>query len=109
MARANNGGWDFVKEGGTYQYKEDWLICIVKVVQDRSDDRWYRFSLEIVPHPGFPDALPDGAKGFACESVKDLDGFYSGMPQFYDMNSSDRAFSRTELQAAVNTKGAINQ
>lgn len=36
MARANNGGWDFIKVGQQYQYKEDGIIAIVTVLEDNS-------------------------------------------------------------------------
>jgi len=52
-------GWDFVKLGGFYQFREDNFIAKVKVIKDNSDEKYYNFRLEIQPHPGFPSTVPD--------------------------------------------------
>lgn len=79
MARANNGGWDFIKEGNSYQYKEDGWIAMVKVIKDNSDSECYRFDLEV------EEATQDyGLRTFDVMHNKDVDGYYSGMLQFYE-------------------------
>lgn len=81
MARANNGGWDFVTVGKSYQYKEDWFIAIVTVLEDRSDEKYYRFLLRI---DKATDMADDDRSEFVLEHVKNLDGYYSGMSQLYE-------------------------
>jgi hypothetical protein len=81
MARANNGGWDFVKVGKTYQYKEDSFIAIVKVLEDTSDDKNYRFKLQ-VEKATFEPPTEDGI--FEISHDKDPGGYWSGMLQFYE-------------------------
>jgi len=83
MSRAPNGGWDFVEVGKTYQYKEDWFIAMVKVLEDKSDNENYCFKLQIEKSshtPFFAD------KNGICEisHVKKMDGIYSGMIQLYE-------------------------
>jgi hypothetical protein len=78
MARANNGGWDFVKEGETYQYKEDGWIAMVTVVKDNSTDEHYAFDLRV------EKATEDwGLREFDIMNVKGDSGYYSGMLQIY--------------------------
>lgn len=78
MARAVNNGWDFVKVGGTYQYKEDmffnnWMYAIV----NNSDDKNYSFKLKVLKSTIKID------EEFEVMHTKD-DGVYNGMPQFYE-------------------------
>ena len=80
MARANNNGWDFVKVGESYQYKEDWFIADVHVLEDNSDDDYYKFKLRI-------DKSSMGFKSdpepFDISATKKLTGVYSGQLQLY--------------------------
>ena len=80
MARANNNGWDFVKVGGTYQYKEDAFIAWVTILEDNSDDEYYRFKLQV--EKSNYDPPQNGV--FEISHVKDLNGAYSGMIQLYE-------------------------
>lgn len=80
--RAPNGGWNFVKVGETYQYKEDWFIAMVKVLEDKSDDEYYRFVLEIQKATHEPFFAQNGV--IEISHVKDLDGVFSGMIQLYE-------------------------
>ncbi len=79
MARANNGGWDFVKVGGTYQYKEDWFFAMVKVIEDNSTAEEYRFKLQVQKST----IEMTGDAEFEISHVKDLDGYYNGMTQLF--------------------------
>ena len=80
MARAINGGWDFVKVGKMYQYKEDWFIAIVTILEDNSDEEFYRFKLQVEKSSGDP---PQNGV-FEIEHIKKLPGIYSGMLQLYE-------------------------
>ena len=80
MARANNHGWDFVKTGNTYQYKEDWFIAMVTIMEDNSDNTTYRFKLRVEESNGEP---PQNGE-FEIGHSKDPGGYYSGMLQLYD-------------------------
>ena len=86
MARANDKeghGWDFVKVDGVYQYKEDSFISMVKIIKDNSTDEMYSFKLRVVKSP--IDPLKYWQNGeFKVTHVKHLDGYYSGMSQFYE-------------------------
>jgi len=79
--RAPNGGWDFVRVGQTYQYKEDWFIAMVKVLEDKSDDEYYRFVFEVQKATHEPVFAENGV--FEISHVKKLDGVFSGMLQIY--------------------------
>lgn len=48
MSTANNNGWDFVKVGETYQYKEGSFIAMISIIEDNSDDENYRFTIKIL-------------------------------------------------------------
>jgi len=85
MARPNKGGWDFVQTGGTYQYKEEItpmssFIAMVTVIEDNSDDKTYRFKLQVEESNTNPPTQ-DGV--FEIDFDRNVDGYYSGMPQFY--------------------------
>lgn len=80
MARANNGGWDFVKVGSTYQYKEDGWIAMVKIIEDNSTADEYRFKLWVEKATDEPPQ--DGE--FEISHAKEVDGYYSGMLQIYE-------------------------
>lgn len=78
MARPNNGGWDFVKVGETYQYKEDHFIAMVKVVSDESNENYYKFKVEV------QKANEKWAPSeFEVMHMKES-GMYSGMSQFFE-------------------------
>jgi len=77
MARANKNGWDFVKAGSIYQYKEDSLILIVEILEDNSDDDYYSFKvLPIAGNYNFKDT-------FTVYFSKGLSGTFNGASQFY--------------------------
>ena len=88
MARANNGGWDFVKVGATYQYKEDWFIGEVIVLEDNSTDDMYAYKLQIIEACDEP-FTEDGI--FDISHTKNMEGYYSGMMQLYE----DKEYSYT--------------
>ncbi len=81
MATANKKGWDFIKVGNTYQYKEDGFIASVTVLEDNSTDEKYQFKLQINESTDVPPSK-DGV--FEIEHVKDFDGYYSGMMNLYE-------------------------
>ena len=80
MARANNGGWDFVEVGKTYQYKEDWFIAMVTILEDNSTDKEYAFKLGVEKSTH----TPPGDGEFEISHAKNLTGVYSGMLQLYE-------------------------
>ena len=80
MARANNNGWDFIKVGNQYQYKEDSFIAMVTIIEDKSDDKYYSFNLR-VERSNYP---PPQNGQFDIVNIKDDTGYYSGMLQFYE-------------------------
>ena len=80
MARANNNGWDFVKAGESYQYKEDCFIAMVTVLEDNSDDEYYRFKLQVEKSS---DPPPQNGV-FEIINTKTDTGYYSGMLQLYE-------------------------
>lgn len=80
MARANNGGWDFVKAGGIYQYKEEGHVCMVKILEDNSNDLIYNFKLQVVAsssefNPG---------EEFKVKHTKNPGGYWNEMIQLYE-------------------------
>ena len=81
MTTANNKGWDFVKVGKTYQYKEDWFVATVEILEDNSTDDEYRFKLQTKTASCEPPT-EDGI--FEISHVKDLNGYYSGMMNLYE-------------------------
>ena len=88
MARSENAGWDFIKVGETYQYKEEGfgigsaIIGMVEILEDTSDDEWYRFLVQVVE--GGTALKAWGNKPFPVAHKKNIGGIYSGMPQFYE-------------------------
>ncbi len=78
MARANNNGWDFVKEGEIYQYKEDGYIAMIKILKDNSNEEFYDFELEIIKA-----TMDIGQPEFNISHNKEISGYYSGMIQLY--------------------------
>lgn len=85
MSRATNGGWDFVKVGGIYQYKEDGWVAMVKIIEDNSTNEEYRFKLqtqEATDEPPTEEGEEEGV--FNISHIKDMGGMlYSGMLQLY--------------------------
>ena len=81
MTTAHRNGWDFVKVGETYQYKEDWFIATVEVLEDNSTEDEYRFKLQTKTASTTPPT-EDGI--FEISHVKDLTGYYSGMMNLYE-------------------------
>lgn len=79
MARAVNKGWDFVEQGKTYQYKEDYFIAMVTIKEDRSDEKYYRFLLVVEESNMEP---PQNGE-FEISYSKEHHGVYSGMLQLY--------------------------
>lgn len=84
MARSENNGWDFVKVGKTYQYKEDGIgignavIAMVEILEDNSDGEFYAFLVKRVK-----GGKEFGDEPFEVSHKKNIGGIYSGMPQFY--------------------------
>ena len=78
MARANNGGWNFIRVGNIYQYKEDYVIWMVKILEDNSTDEEYRFKIE--PLAGNYKLV----EPFEVSHVKDVGGMWNDMLQFYE-------------------------
>ncbi len=78
MARPSNGGWDFIKEGSVVQYKEDSMIMIVEIIEDRSTDEMYEF--EIKPLAGNWDV----SESFTVSFNRSFNGAFNGMSQFYE-------------------------
>ena len=78
MARATNGGRDFVKVGWVYQYKEDWFIAKVRVNKDTSDKEAYRFNVTTLKANDDPISVT-----FDVMYTKLENGYFSGMSQFY--------------------------
>lgn len=83
MARANNGGWDFVKVGQSYQYKEDWFIAKVTILEDNSNMEEYRFKLQVEESSM---KLEGDEISFEISHAKDPGGYYSGMLQLYEQD-----------------------
>ena len=82
MARssANYGyGWDFVKDGGVYQYKEGGYVAIVKVWVDHSTDTQYEFHLMILA-----ENHECGQKEIILIARKGITGTYNDAAQLYE-------------------------
>lgn len=88
MARSEDGGWDFVKQGETYQYKEDGggigtaVVGMFEILEDNSDDEFYSFLVRVVE--GNHALKVWGREPFSVGHRKNIGGIYSGMPQFYE-------------------------
>ena len=79
MTTAHKNGWNFVKVGETYQYKEDWFIATVEVLEDNSTEDEYKFKLQTISSNISPH--DDGL--FELTHVKNIEGYYSGMMNLY--------------------------
>jgi len=82
MTRAYNNGWEFVKVGGEYVYRESGYTLKVKVLEDNSDDEYYRFKLQ-VSNPMSSGWEKD--RIFDILHIKDGGGHFNGMIQFYEV------------------------
>ena len=80
MTRANNNGWDFIKVGETYQYKEDHFVGMVKILEDNSDKEYYKFKIQVLQ----ANCKDIGPEPFEISFNKDIGGYYNGMLQFYE-------------------------
>ena len=88
MSRPNNGGWDFIKVGKTYQYKEEIgpmsvFLSEVTILEDNSDEEYYSFKIRVENS----NINPPGEEEIGVFNVghmKNPGGYYSGMPQFYE-------------------------
>jgi len=76
--RENDGGWDFVKLGGIYQYKEEGVIYIVEIIEDKSTEKEYKFVLKPLACTLY------SLKPFEISFVKNNTGYWNNMPQFYE-------------------------
>jgi len=79
MASAYNGGWDFVKIGAIYQYKEGSFIAMVKILEDNSNDKYYKFKVRVEQ----ANYKPPGSGEFEIINIKENNDYYSGMLQLY--------------------------
>jgi hypothetical protein len=80
MAVSNNNGWDFIKAGNTYQYKEGSFIAEVTILEDSSDNEYYRFNLRVEKSTYKPSENGE----FEVIGIKGDNGYYSGMLQFFE-------------------------
>ena len=78
MSRANEG-WDFIKVGKVYQYKEDIFVAMVKVLEDNSAEDFYKFKLQVLA-----SNLDMAGEEFDIEHQKDTGGYWNGMLQLYE-------------------------
>lgn len=80
MARGCNNGWDFVKAGEVYQYREGGLIAEILVLEDNSDEEQYSFNVRILrtSEEYFLD------KEFEIMHSKDMNGVWNYMPQIFE-------------------------
>lgn len=102
MSRANNNGWDFIKVGGEYQYKEDWLIASIKIIEDNSNEREYRFKAQAIEAT---DDMGDGI--FTFSQAKDIDGYWSGMVQVYEQDEYMVKEYKWRLNSDKNDKPSV--
>lgn len=79
MAVGNEHGWDFVKVGHTYQYKEDRWIAEVTILADNSTDEEYRFDV-LVDKATEDYETPE----FKISWMKNFTGYFSGMINLYE-------------------------
>ena len=77
MASAQNHGWDFLKVGETYQYKEGKFIAMVQIDEDNSTDDSYQFVIEILKATYKP-----AKQRFEISCIKSIDFGYPGMVHF---------------------------
>jgi hypothetical protein len=81
MARAcDSGGWDFIKVGETYQYKEGGLIADILILEDRSTDEFYVFKVRFVAS-SYP--IEKGNREMEISYSKTFKGYFHGMSQLF--------------------------
>jgi hypothetical protein len=84
MARPINNGWDFIRVGKTYHYREGRLVAEIEVTEDNSTIERYDFQIKINK-----SIIKDATrKTIRCDHIKDIKGIYSGMPALYEMSDN---------------------
>lgn len=79
MNNENIYGWVTVKVGEVYQYVEGRFVAFVYVIEDNSDDDYYRYKLKILKATASPLS-----EIFQAEQIKRNVIFYAGMGKFYN-------------------------
>ena len=79
MASAHDHGWNFLKVGETYQYKEGKFVAMVLIVEDNSTDDLYQFVIEILEATFKPANLR-----FEISCIKAIDFGYPVMVHSFD-------------------------
>lgn len=98
MARAvekNNHGWDFLEVGKIYQYKEDWFISMVEILENNSTEKEYKFLIKPIQEEGRKLYPP-----FEVSHNREFSGVYSGMSEFYPEGEKPY-MTRVEIKAEV--------
>jgi hypothetical protein len=93
MARANNGGWDFIKVGGKYQYKEDSFIAEIEILEDNSNDVGYDFKVKVL-NANEPQGKSSVFDRFS--HIKELVGYWFGMIQVFE--SPEYSYKKQEWE-----------
>ena len=78
MSRGANKGWDFIKVGGIYQYKESPFIGMVEILEDNSDEEYYNFRVQAI------EGTVPLLEPFTVSLQKANTGVWNGMSQFYE-------------------------
>ena len=78
MARAVHNGWDFVKVGKIYQYKEGGIVAMIQILEDRSNEKEYNFKVEVQKST---EMIP---RQFEIFHTKEMNGYYNDMLQIYE-------------------------
>jgi hypothetical protein len=92
MPRAVKNGWDFIKVAEIYQYKEAGLIIMVTILEDKSTDEEYNFTVAVLDYPGYEDMTKMfNTETFTVSHTKEFDGMYSDMTQFYPADKVEYA------------------
>lgn len=81
MGTAHNNGWDFVKVGSIYQYKEDSCICRIEILEDLSNNEYYEFIVKVLES----NWKFENTK-FHISHSKDFTGYYNGMLNIYEQD-----------------------
>lgn len=81
MARANDNGWDFVKVGEVYQYKEEGHIMMVEVMENDSDSEYYHFIVKVLEAPSHKSMI---GMCFNVSHSRNPGGYWNNMIQFYE-------------------------
>jgi len=91
MARAINNGWDFIRVWNTYQYKEDWFIAELIILEDNSNSDYYSFKVKVLNS----NDKPQQNWLFEVMHTKKENWYYSGMSQFYEVPEYTVVYWRT--------------